>query len=132
MPSTTANGVIWQITSNNITVHVDTVTMTLTMQRSGGGPWRMVETSHDLTLALNGHETPVALASADQKQATLYEAGELSGVRVVLRGFPAGNRSADVSLAIIVAIDGVSDEPVVRVIPAHDPQRVIREVRYPR
>ncbi|OQB41589.1 MAG: Endo-alpha-N-acetylgalactosaminidase glycoside hydrolase [Candidatus Latescibacteria bacterium ADurb.Bin168] len=132
MPSTTANGAIWQITSNNITVNVDTVTMALTMQRSGGSPWGMVETSHDLTFALNGHETPVALASADEKQATLYEAGELSGVRVVLRGFRAGNRSMDVSLAIIVAIDGVSDEPVVRVIPVHDPQRVVREVRYPR
>jgi len=139
MSSITKSDTGWLMQTGRISVRFDPQTLAFSMQREGGRTWRMFgDDSHDLTLQVGDALTPVSLASAAHKEAEEYRSGELHGVRVLLRGFRVGSQSLDVSLALVVALDVVSEEVVVRVIPVRDlaspgtSKGVLGEVRYPR
>jgi len=133
MSSVTQQNGTWIIQSDCLLVRFDPNTLGFTMQREGGRVWRQVaDHAHDLTLQRGEERHPVSLESAARKTTLEYRSGDLHGVRTELRGFAGGGRSLDVALALIVAVDQVSDEVVVRVIPIHDRQGNLGEVRYPR
>lgn len=133
MSSVTQETGTWLIRTDRLAVRLNPNTLGFTMQREGGRAWRQVtDDSHDLTLRSGDERHPVSLAGAASKQAAQYRSGELHGVRTELRGFDVGGHSFDVTLALIVALDHVSDEVVVRIVPVDDPQGNVEEVRYPR
>jgi len=123
----------WLVQSDRITVRLNAASLAWDMQRAGGRTWRMAaDDDHDLTLNVGDAAFPVSLASAAVKEAREYRSADLHGVRVLLRGFQAGEQALDVSLALIVAIDVLDNEVVARVVPVHDPGRNLGELRYPR
>ena len=129
MSEVTSKGDRWSIRSGDVGVSFDAKRLSFDMRLGGGGTWHMTkDDSHDLAIRTAEGEKWVSLTSAGHIEAREYRSGELHGVRVQI-GAPGG---ADASLAVIVAIDVVSEEVVTRVIPVDGPTGALGEVHYPR
>ena len=127
------DGNAWTISADAVTVRVDANTLGFTMQRPGGKAWNMVANA-DADIQLSGDDSAptCSLAAAGHCEIAEHRTGDLLGIRAAVRGFGSGASEVDATLAIIIAIDSVSSDIVVRVIPVDDATGKLGIVRYPR
>lgn len=117
-------GGVWHIEGRRLRVDVDPSDLSCRVTAPGAS-WRM-EPSHagDLKVRVDGKSHTLQLASAARKVVSPYGTGFRSGVKMELSGLKVGESKIDLSIQLILCLEGLEEDLVATLIATDGSSRV--------
>lgn len=120
----------WVIRGSRVQVTIHRNTLGIIAERRAQ-PWRFAPSREgDLRISGPTGERSLRLASAANAEFTTYATGYSTGVKAVLSGYPDGTNRADLTLTLLITLDGPDEDLLCEVL-ATDGAHRVRELRWP-